>query len=69
MLCVISRYFQTAAVLNNFILAMVLNPSVFARAQQEVDAVVDRDRLPSFTDRTSLPYVECVLKEVYRCVL
>jgi hypothetical protein len=45
---------------------MVLHPDVFAKAQTEIDRVVGSDRLPDFQDRNSLPYVECVVKEVYR---
>ena len=45
---------------------MILHPEVFAKAQAEIDRVVGTDRLPDFQDRTSLPYVESVVKEVYR---
>jgi cytochrome P450 len=47
-------------------LAMLLHPEVQAKARAEVDAIVGRDRLPSFEDRSSLPYVEAVLMEVLR---
>lgn len=30
--------------------------------------MVGEERLPDFADRDALPYVECVLKEVMRCV-
>ena len=58
--------FQTSATLAAFILAMILHPDVFAKAQAEIDHVVGSDRLPDFQDRNSLPYVESVVKEVYR---
>ncbi len=45
---------------------MILHPDVFAKAQAEIDRVVGFDRLPDFQDRSSLPYVESVVKEVYR---
>ena len=32
----------------------------------ELDAVVGPNRLPTFEDRDSLPYVECVVQEVLR---
>ena len=48
------------------ILAMVLYPEVFKRAQAEMDAVLGPDNLPDFDDRDSLPYLDCVVKEVYR---
>lgn len=56
----------TSATLAAFILAMILHPDVFAKAQAEIDGVVGSERLPDFHDRNSLPYVECVVKEVYR---
>jgi cytochrome P450 len=49
-----------------FIFAMLLHPEVQAIARAEIDAVVGRDRLPGFEDRSSLPYVEAVLMEVLR---
>ncbi|QRV86908.1 cytochrome P450 family protein [Ceratobasidium sp. AG-Ba] len=49
-----------------FILAMTLYPEVQARAQAEIDQVVGSNRLPEMEDRASLPYLECVLKEVLR---
>ncbi|KAI9571605.1 cytochrome P450 [Boletus coccyginus] len=49
-----------------FFLAMVLFPEVQAKAQAELDAVVGSERLPSFSDRDSLPYINAVWKEVLR---
>ncbi|KAN0078124.1 Cytochrome P450 [Tylopilus felleus] len=56
----------TSATLRVFILAMVLFPEAQRRAQREIDAVVGSDRLPSFSDRPSLPFVEAVLRETLR---
>ncbi|EGN92403.1 hypothetical protein SERLA73DRAFT_117398 [Serpula lacrymans var. lacrymans S7.3] len=56
----------TATTLIDFILAMVLYPKVQERAQAEIDSVVDKHRLPNFEDRSSLPYVEAVLRETHR---
>lgn len=50
----------------SFILAMVLHPDVFAKAQEEMDRVIGRERLPTPEDRPNLPFVECILKETYR---
>ena len=58
---------QTWATLTVFVLNMVLNPDVQHEAQQEIDCVVGRDRLPSFTDRASMPYLDHVLLETLRC--
>lgn len=49
-----------------FILAMVMYPQVQERGQAEIDEVVGKQRLPDFDDRASLPYVEAILREVYR---
>jgi cytochrome P450 len=49
-----------------FIFAMTLFPDKLEKAQQEMDAVVGPDRLPEFSDRNSLPYLEAVLQEVFR---
>jgi hypothetical protein len=52
--------------METFVLAMVRNPEAFKKAQDEMDRVIGNDRLPTFHDRNSLPYLECVLKEVFR---
>ncbi|TFK86471.1 cytochrome P450 [Polyporus arcularius HHB13444] len=56
----------TVATLLNFVHAMTLYPEVQARAQQEIDAVIGRDRLPTFDDRKRLPYLSNVVKEAFR---
>ncbi len=47
-------------------LAMIAFPKVQRRAQAEIDAVVGRDRLPTFADTPRLPYVQAIIKEVLR---
>nr|BED43019.1 cytochrome P450 monooxygenase [Trametes versicolor] len=47
-------------------LAMVLNPDVQKKGQQELDTVVGPDRLPEFSDRDALPYINAVVKEIIR---
>ena len=49
-----------------FLLAMVLYPDVQKCAQAEIDSVIGRDRLPTFEDRESLPYIDAVLRETLR---
>ncbi|KAF8063986.1 cytochrome P450 [Lyophyllum atratum] len=56
----------TSSTLSFFFLAMVLYPECQIKAQQEIDAVVGRDRLPEFHHREQLPYVECLLQETLR---
>ena len=62
------RHQKTVAYLHTFILAMLLHPAVLKKAQAEMDQVVGNRRLPTLEDRDSLPYFDCVLKEVLRCV-
>ena len=58
--------YQTSAVHVCFTLAMTLYPDVMRRAQEQIDRVVGRARLPNFDDRDQLPYVEGLVKEVLR---
>lgn len=53
-------------VLSIFFLAMILYPKVQQAAKEEIDKVIGNDRLPSFNDRDSLPYLEAVCKESFR---
>lgn len=45
---------------------MTLFPEVLQKAQDEVDRVVGRDRLPEFSDRDNLPYITALIKELLR---
>lgn len=49
-----------------FVQAMLLYPNVQRKAQEELDRVVGRDRLPEVADRQSLPYVSAIVKEILR---
>jgi cytochrome P450 len=55
--------------MNSFFLALALFPQVQRRAQAELDAVVGRDRLPTFDDRPRLPYIEALCKELMRWLM
>ena len=57
---------QTVSTLSSFILFMVKHPEVQKKAQEEIRRVIGQDRLPTFEDRDSLPYVESILIEVLR---
>jgi len=57
---------STLTTVSHLILAMMTHPHVLRKAQEEIDEVVGRHRLPSFSDRKSLPYMECILNEVWR---
>ncbi|KAF9264300.1 cytochrome P450 [Marasmius fiardii PR-910] len=56
----------TVTTTSHFILAMLQYPEVMRRAREEIDRVVGTDRLPSFHDRESLPYVDALMSEVWR---
>ena len=45
---------------------MILYPDVARKAQAEIDTIVGLDRLPSFTDREKLPYINALVLEVIR---
>ncbi len=45
---------------------MVLHPEVQEKAQAQIDAVVGSERLPTFEDRESLPYIDHILQETMR---
>jgi cytochrome P450 len=59
-------HFQTVSAIVSFLLALVLYPDVQTRAQEELDRVIGTDRLPTFDDRPTLPYIEGIVKETLR---
>ncbi|ESK97859.1 cytochrome p450 [Moniliophthora roreri MCA 2997] len=56
----------TSGQLSWFVLAMVLHPEVQKRAQDEIDRVVGRGRMPTVRDFDQLFYVRAVVKELLR---
>ena len=57
---------STSAAIYTIILALLQFPDVQAIAQQELDEIVGRDRLPDLCDEASLPYLSAVIKEAFR---
>lgn len=45
---------------------MAMHPDKQRMAQEELDRVVGKDRLPNFSDYDQLPYVRAIVKEVLR---
>jgi len=45
---------------------MISHPDVVAKAQKEIDMIIGNERLPNFSDRTSLPYIENIMSECLR---
>lgn len=59
-------YVQTTTILRTFVLVMVRQPDIYCKLQQEMNKAVGHERLPDFDDRQSLPYLNAVIKELYR---
>ncbi|KAJ8086070.1 hypothetical protein PM082_004889 [Marasmius tenuissimus] len=57
---------STYASILSFIIAMARFPAVQKKIQDEIDAVVGRERLPTVSDQPSMPYVNAAVKEVLR---
>jgi cytochrome P450 len=55
------------SVTGSFFYYIAVNPVIQAKAQREIDGVVGRNRLPDFSDRPTMPYVEAIYREVLRC--
>ncbi|KAL3458739.1 putative cytochrome P450 oxidoreductase OrdA-like protein [Aspergillus heterothallicus] len=56
----------TVSTISSFFLTMALFPEVQKRAQDEIDRVVGRSRLPKYADQERLPYVDALVKEALR---
>ena len=58
--------FQIQSALSIAFFCVALHPAAQKRAQEEIDRVVGTERLPTFEDRDSLPYVEALWRETLR---
>ncbi|KAJ3485901.1 hypothetical protein NLI96_g4622 [Meripilus lineatus] len=56
----------TRSSIHTMFLAILLNPEAQKKAQEEIDKVIGSSRLPDFSDRESLPFVECLMYEILR---
>ncbi|KAJ7071651.1 cytochrome P450 [Mycena amicta] len=56
----------TWGTLSTFVLTMLLHPECQQRAHEELDRVVGKGVLPTFHDRETLPYLQCIYQEVFR---
>ena len=56
----------SASMILVFITAMLKYPDIQKKAQREIDAVVNEDRTPLWSDFDKLPYVNMVVKECMR---
>ena len=46
----------------------VVHPRIAKRAQQEIDAVTQGERMPTFDDWKDVPYIDCIIRELWRWV-
>ncbi|KAF9457678.1 cytochrome P450 [Collybia nuda] len=53
-------------VISSCVLALMVNPDVLKKAQNEIDSVVGLGQLPGFEDEGSLPYIAAITKEALR---
>ena len=56
----------TTMALEVFVMAAVLYPDFIRKAQREIDEVVGAARLPDYSDKPTLPYIQAVVNEVLR---
>ncbi|KAJ5572746.1 hypothetical protein N7450_009730 [Penicillium hetheringtonii] len=56
----------TVSAIETFFLAMALFPDIQRKAQAEIEQVLGSCQLPKMSDRSRLPYVDAVVKEVLR---
>ncbi|KAF9479967.1 cytochrome P450 [Pholiota conissans] len=49
-----------------FLYLMTIHPEIQKKAQAEIDRVTGGSRLPDFEDRSSLPYIEAMYRELMR---
>ena len=57
----------TASIMQWFTALIPAYPDIQKRAQEELDRVVGRSRLPTLEDEKNLPYCHAIIKEVERC--
>ncbi|KIK93114.1 hypothetical protein PAXRUDRAFT_145750 [Paxillus rubicundulus Ve08.2h10] len=62
----IAGFDTSAATLSAFLMVMILYPDTQRRAQDEIDSLLTENSFPDFGHRSSLPYVEAVLRETMR---
>ncbi|KAJ7323905.1 cytochrome P450 [Mycena albidolilacea] len=59
-------YKWSVSAISSFFLAMGTHVDIQKKAQEELDRVVGRSRLPTFADQDKLPYVKAIISELHR---
>jgi cytochrome P450 len=57
---------QSTATMGTFCMILALYPDVLRRAQAELDGVTRGERLPTFDDQDSMPYIDALFWETLR---
>ena len=52
--------------METFFQMMAKYPEFVRLAHLEIDSVLKQERLPTLDDRKNLPFVDCIMKEVFR---
>ena len=50
----------------SFVVGILIRPEIQKMAQEELDTVTGKERLPTLEDRPRLPFINAVCKEVTR---
>ncbi|KAI0763637.1 CyP450 monooxygenase [Trametes elegans] len=66
LLASVAAYDSVFSGVQGMLLALAMYPDVRIRAQEELDAVVGPNRLPDFSDRDKLVYINAFIKEALR---
>lgn len=56
----------SSSIILSFLHAMIKYPQVQSRAQREIDSVMGDNRSPTWSDYSSLPYINMIVKETMR---
>ena len=49
-----------------FVLGVLVNPKMQEKAQSILDDIVGQERLPEYSDRPALKYIDNIVQETYR---